>query len=208
MMESMTHLLYFDLVESIVSYLTFIENEQVLNVVKLILKIIIEATFAGIAAMGFAIISKPPLNLIIYTTMLAGIGRGFRFFLMDVGDLGISFSTFLASALVGILGVILARKLKCAMEVISFTALLPMVPGLYAYNTIYSLVKYSFSIDFIQKENVIILFFDNGVGFITVITALAVGVAIPFLFFYNREVTMNVKNWFKKGSDHSHKEID
>lgn len=201
MMESMTHLLYFDLVESIVSYLTFIQNEHVLNVIRLLIKIIMEASFAGIAAMGFAIISKPPLNLIIYTALLAGIGRGFRFFLLDVGELGISFSTFLASALVGLLGVIISRKLKCAMEVISFTALLPMVPGLYAYNTIYSLVKYSFSTDFVQKENVIVLFFDNGVGFITVITALAVGVAIPFLFFYNRQLTFNVKKWFKKGNN-------
>ena len=101
-----------------------------------------EALFAAIAAVGFALISDPPKRLIIFTAILAAAGRGCRYFLIEQYGIGISTATLIAAVIIGFLGLYMANKLRCSMEVVSFPALLPMIPGLYAYETILSIVKY------------------------------------------------------------------
>ena len=55
----------------------------------------------------------------------------------------------------------MANKLRCSMEVISFPALLPMIPGLYAYETILSIVKYSQASTIIAKQEILINIFEQ-----------------------------------------------
>ena len=76
------------------------------------------------------------------------------------------------------------------MEVISFTALLPMVPGMFAYKTILSFVNFADSDILEEKQALIVAIFDNGTATFTIITALAVGVTIPLLIFYEKSFTM------------------
>ena len=84
----------------------------------------------------------------------------------------------------------MANKLRCSMEVVSFPALLPMIPGLYAYETILSIVKYSQAVTITDKQEIIISIFDNGISTVSIITSLAVGVTIPLLIFYEKSFTM------------------
>ncbi len=99
----------------------------------ILLSLINEAFFAGMAAVGFALVSDPPKRLIIYTAILAAIGRGFRYFFIFQYDIGIPTATLIASAIIGFLGLYMAHRLRCTMEVVSFPAILPMVQDLYAY---------------------------------------------------------------------------
>lgn len=151
-----------------------------------------EALFAAIAAVGFALISDPPRRLIIFTAILAA-GRGCRYFLIEQYDIGISSATLIAAVIIGFLGLYMANKLRCSMEVVSFPALLPMIPGLYAYETILSIVKYSQAVTIADKQEIIISIFDNGITTLSIITALAVGVTIPLLIFYEKSFTMTRK---------------
>ncbi len=152
-----------------------------------------EALFAAIAAVGFALISDPPKRLIIYTAILAAAGRGCRFFLIEQYGIGISTATLVAAVIIGFLGLYMANKLRCSMEVVSFPALLPMIPGLYAYETILSIVKYSKAVTIADKQAIIVCIFDNGITTLSIITALAVGVTIPLLVFYEKSFTMTRK---------------
>lgn len=152
-----------------------------------------EALFAAIAAVGFALISDPPKRLIIFTAILAAAGRGCRYFLIEQYGIGISTATLIAAVIIGFLGLYMANKLRCSMEVVSFPALLPMIPGLYAYETILSIVKYSKAVTIADKQEIIVCIFDNGITTLSIITALAVGVTIPLLIFYEKSFTMTRK---------------
>lgn len=158
--------------------------------IEVILYSLNEALFAAIAAVGFALISDPPKRLIIFTAVLAAAGRGCRYFLINYYDIGISTATFIAALVIGFLGMYMANKLRCSMEVVSFPALLPMIPGLYAYETILSIVKYSQAVTITDKQEIIISIFDNGISTLSIITSLAVGVTIPLLIFYEKSFTM------------------
>ncbi len=154
---------------------------------------LVEALFAAIAAVGFALISDPPKRLIIYTAVLAAAGRGFRYFIIAQYNIGLAVATLYAALIIGFLGIYIANRVRCSMEVISFPALLPMIPGLYAYKTILSIVEYGKSSSLAAKQELIITMFDNGIATISIITALAVGVTIPLLIFYEKSFTMTRK---------------
>ncbi len=154
---------------------------------------LVEAVFASLAAIGFALISDPPKKLIIYTAILAAAGRGFRYFIIAQYGIGLSVATFYAALVIGFLGIYIANKVRCSMEVISFPALLPMIPGLYAYKTILSIVEYSKTFELGKKQELIVTIFDNGIATTSIITALAVGVTIPLLIFYEKSFTMTRK---------------
>lgn len=151
------------------------------------------AVYGGIAAMGFALISDPPKRLILFTAILAAVGVGGRYFLINYYEISISIATFAAAAAIGFLGIYMAHKLRCSMEVVSFPALLPMIPGLYAYETILSAVHYGKAVTVSEKQEIIVSIFDNGISTLSIITALAVGVTIPLLIFYEKSFTSTRK---------------
>ena len=168
-------------------------NNDFIYVLILLIKILIEASFAGISALGFALISDPPKRYIIYTVLLAAVGRGFRYSIMAIFGMGIVMSTFIASIIIGLLGIYIANRVRCSMEVISFPALLPMIPGVYAYKTIIAFVLYGQAITLDDKHKYLINMFDNGVMGIAVVSALAIGVTVPFLMFYEKSFTLTRK---------------
>lgn len=151
---------------------------------------LIEGFFAGLVSMGFALISFPPRRIIIFTALLALIGRSFRYFLVGYFSVNIEWSTFLASMLVGLGGIYLGIRLRTPMEVISFPALLPMLPGQFAYNTILAIVNYGATEDLAEKQSLMFTIFDNGIITMSILTALSVGVIVPLLIFYEKSFTI------------------
>ena len=120
-----------------------------------------DAIGAAIAAIGFSVISNPPRRVIPCTAILAAIGH---------------FSAY---------------KLFCPATVLYIPALLPMIPGMYAYRTVFSLIK------FLQSSNndneaihYLLEIFKNGITTASVLFALAVGATIPIFIFYKRAFTM------------------
>lgn len=84
-----------------------------------------------------------------------------------------------------------AYKLFCPATVLYIPALLPMIPGMYAYRTVFSLIK------FLQSSNndneaihYLLEIFKNGITTASVLFALAVGATIPIFIFYKRAFTM------------------
>ena len=54
-------------------------------------------------------------------------------------------------------------------------------------------MKYSQAVTIADKQENIISIFDNGIATLSIITALAVGVTIPLLIFYEKSFTMTRK---------------
>jgi uncharacterized membrane protein YjjB (DUF3815 family) len=144
--------------------------------------VLIDGLLAAIAAIGFAVISNPPRNAIFVSAILAALGHSLRFFLIKSG-LDISLSTFVAATFIGLLSMLFARIIRCPAEVFSFPSLLPMIPGMFAYRTILSLIRFMQSSDVIRAQGFMLDFFHNGLTTLFILLALVVGVSLPILFF-------------------------
>jgi uncharacterized membrane protein YjjB (DUF3815 family) len=144
--------------------------------------VLIDGILASIAAIGFAVLSNPPRKAILISAILAAIGHSLRFFLINSG-VEISLASFAAATAVGLFSVIFARLIHCPAEVFAFPSLLPMIPGMYAYRTILSLIKFMQSTDDILNQAFFMDFFHNGITTVFVLFALVVGVSLPILLF-------------------------
>ncbi|HIX27715.1 MAG TPA: threonine/serine exporter family protein [Candidatus Barnesiella excrementigallinarum] len=153
--------------------------------------VIADAIGAAIAAIGFSVISNPPRRAILHTAILAAIGHSIRFVLLQYAGLDLASASFVAAFSIGILSLLAAYKLFCPATVLYIPALLPMIPGMYAYRTVFSLIK------FLQNngnENEAIHYllemFKNGITTASVLFSLAVGATIPIFIFYKRAFSM------------------
>ena len=149
---------------------------------ELIRLVLLDGLMAAIAAIGFAVISNPPRNAILVSAILAALGHGLRFFLIKSG-LDISLATFVAATFIGLLSILFARIIHCPAEVFSFPSLLPMIPGMFAYRTILSVIKFMQSTDVVKSQQFMLDFFHNGMTTLFILLALVVGVSLPLLFF-------------------------
>lgn len=157
----------------------------------MILILLEEFFFAAVAAIGFSLVTDPPKRAVFFSAIAAGCGRSLRVLLMSPPiDMGIIFATFFAAVTVGLIGLFFASKIRCAMEVIAFPALLPMIPGMYAYRTIIALVDFSNNIPYEDKQQLLVQIFNNGIYAVGIISMLAVGVTVVHKLFYEKSFTL------------------
>lgn len=148
------------------------------------LMILHDAFFAAIAGMGFGAISNPPAKAFPYIALLAAAGHAFRFVLMNTIGVDIALSSLAASMLIGFGGLWLGYLGYLPITVVSIPALLPMVPGKLAYNTVFSILMFLQTMDDTSEHSrYMYLFIDNGILSLAVIFALAIGVIIPIAIF-------------------------
>jgi len=143
---------------------------------------LVDGILAAIAAIGFAVLSNPPRKAVLVSAFLAAIGHSLRFFLIQSG-MEISLASLTAATAIGLLSIVFARLIHCPAEVFAFPSLLPMIPGMYAYRTILSLIKFIQSPDSNLNQGYFMDFFQNGITTIFILFALVVGAALPILLF-------------------------
>ena len=95
--------------------------------------ILFDGVFAAVAAIGFGAISDPPVRAFPYIALLAAVGHALRFCLMSYAGIDIATASLCAAVVIGFGSLWLGRGIRCPMTVLYIPALLPMVPGIYAY---------------------------------------------------------------------------
>ncbi len=95
---------------------------------------------AAIPAVGFAMVFNVPVRALRWCALLGAIGHGSRMILMTSG-LNIEWSTFMASMLVGTIGIQWSRWYLAHPKVFTVAAVIPMFPGISAYTAMISAVK-------------------------------------------------------------------
>ncbi|MBZ7943301.1 threonine/serine exporter family protein [Campylobacter molothri] len=147
--------------------------------------------FAALAGFGFAYACNPPFKTLIASAFLAAIAHGLRFVLVQYFHFQtLAIATFIASFCIGCLGIVLAKKIKTPAEIIAFPALIPMIPGIYAYKAILYLISFIRSEDIQAKTNFLVQFFDYFLTTVSVTLALAIGVSITLLIFFEQSFMM------------------
>lgn len=144
---------------------------------------LVEDIFYGaIASIGFATISNPPVKSLKYCGAIAGLGHGARFLLMKNMGLGIAGGCFLAALLVGCLAVLFSGRVKCPAESLSFPALLPMIPGMYAYHMVQGLIGIMEEGEGSAFDQHFFMFGYNLIITLSVISLMVIGISLPIFF--------------------------
>lgn len=147
--------------------------------------------FAALVSFGFAYASNPPARILFLSALLAAVGHGFRFVLLESFHIqNLALATFLAAFTVGCLGMLLAKVAKTPAEIIAFPALLPMIPGIYAYRAILYLFNFINADEITVKTRYLVEFFDYFFTTLSVTLALAVGVSVTLLIFFEQSFMM------------------
>lgn len=156
--------------------------------------ILTDGGFAALAGIGFGAISNPPKKAFLYIALLAASGHALRFSLMSYAHFDISSASFFAGLLIGFLALPFAYRSKCPATVLYIPALLPMIPGKFAYNTIFSLTMFMQNMgDVAMKDEYMTKFFSNGTITLTVIFLLAAGASFPIFIYPNKAYQMTRK---------------
>ena len=133
--------------------------------------IFVDGFFAAVAAIGFGAISDPPLRAFPSIALLAAAGHALRFGLMTCAGLG--------------------GRIYCPTTVLSIPALLPMVPGIYAYKTVFALIMLmQHTAESDAARQYMDAFLLNATVTVSVVFMLAVGSTVPILLFRRRAFSL------------------
>lgn len=150
-----------------------------------IIEIFQDGFFAAVAAIGFAAISRPPRRAYLYCAIIAAAGHSTRYALMHMGGSPMTIvpSTLIAAFVVGSLAVFLTPLSKIPAETCLFPALLPMIPGIYAYKAFGGLAMCVLRQGGPDFDHYFDLMMQNGLTCGCLLLCLAVGGTIPIFLF-------------------------
>ena len=161
----------------------------------IVFDILSDGFFAALAGIGFGAISDPPLRAFRAIALLAAAGHACRFCLMTFGGVDIATASLFGALIIGFGSLWLGKKVYCPMTVLYIPALLPMIPGKFAYNMVFSQLMFLQTMNEpAEKARYMEMFFSNGMVTCSVIFMLAVGATLPMFLFPGRAFSMTRHN--------------
>lgn len=145
--------------------------------------ILLDAFMAAVAATGFGAVSQPSRKSLPVIAFLAAIGHSLRYVLMTFACLDIVSSSLAASVLIGFVSLFFGRRIHTPLSCLYIPALLPMVPGMYAYRAVFGLIMFIRLGESDPQAHYLHMFMSNLFTSIMVVAVLAAGASLPkFLF--------------------------
>lgn len=146
-----------------------------------ILHILEVSVWSGVAAVGFGILFNIPRKAIL-TVFLLGFGAGFVKFVLLNFEIHIVVASLLAAFFVGLLSLPLAHSIHQPLVVFSIPAVIPMIPGYFAYETVLSIMSFVFlEKDYSKRVIYMEAIFSNGLSMLFILSSLTIGVSLPLL---------------------------
>jgi len=134
----------------------------------------------GLASIGFAILFNVPPRTIFMIWLLAACGGLTKVLLMEFG-IGVILASLAGASLIGILSIQAAHNKHAPPLVFSIPAVIPMVPGVFAYRMMLGLIKLAGNAANPDYSQIINETVNNGIKMLFILMTLAVGVSIPML---------------------------
>lgn len=141
---------------------------------------LLDAWFAWIPAVGFAMVFNVPRKMLIYCAIGGSFAHSLRFLLMHLG-VPIEWATLIASTSMGFLGLYWSRKHLIPRPVFTVASVIPMIPGSSAFTAIIGLVEINaggYSLELMQTV------MENGLSTLFILGALSFGLALPSILIY------------------------
>lgn len=148
------------------------------------LNILEDAFFAAVAGIGFGAISDPPMRAFRYIALLAATGHALRYCLTTFAGMDIATASFFGASAIGFGALWLGGKVYCPVTVLYIPALLPMIPGQYAYSMFFSQIMFLQTMHMPEESaRYMDMFLSNGLVTLTVIFLLVIGATLPIFLF-------------------------
>lgn len=138
------------------------------------------AVAASVAAIGFATIFNMPPRLLIVVACGAIISVGVRNFLMLEYDCSQATASLAGAVIVSLLSLKAVHIVHAPSHVLTIPSVIPLIPGVFMYRLLFSIINLE-NVDNMSYHHVL----NNGVNTTLILLAIAVGVAIPNIFFRN-----------------------
>lgn len=146
---------------------------------------LLEAGFwSAVTATGFAALFHVPHRSFWLVALLGAMGYCLRFAWLAQGG-GIVAGTLLASCAIGLVSMVLSYATLSPAVVYSIPAVIPMVPGSYAYKTMIGLMEIANDGASLQE---LVNTANNSLVAAFVLLALAIGVSVPNLLLRGQSV--------------------
>ena len=146
--------------------------------------IVEDGFFAAMSAIGFSSISHTPARTFIICGLAAAAGHALRYVMMSptLGNINIILASTAAAFVIGLIAVLLAPVVRVPAEACLFPALLPMIPGMYAYRSIEALIA---CVGSSSPENIGSLYqlAFNSITCLLIILGMVIGANIPIFLF-------------------------
>lgn len=149
---------------------------------ELLLGLLNDMFFASIPAVGFALVFNVPQKALKYCAIGGAIGHGSRYLMLQYG-VPIEWATFCAATIVGMIGVYWSHQFLAHPKVFTVAALIPMVPGVFAFKAMIALVEIN---HLGYTPELVSVLMENFLKAMFIIAGLAIGLAMPGLLFYRR----------------------
>lgn len=142
--------------------------------------IVFKGFWCGVAAMGFAVLFNAPTRALLSIFLCAFVAGLIKFSIFNpvVGG-GIILASALAATAVGFASIPVSHWRHVPPVVISIPAVIPFIPGSYAYRTILGLINFIYH----TEVDVLTGTVHNGLMTLFIILVLALGVTLPMLLF-------------------------
>lgn len=154
-----------------------------MGIIDLLLALAEDMALSAIPAMGFAMVFNVPQRALRWCALLGAVGHGSRMVMMQTG-MNIEWATFIASMLVGIIGIQWSRWYLAHPKIFTVAAVIPMFPGISAYTAMISAVKIS---HLGYSDTLMVLLLENFLKATSIVGALSIGLSIPGLWLYRKQ---------------------
>lgn len=163
----------------------------------ILIEILIKSFWAGIAAIGFAILFNVPRRTLFPIWCIGALGGLIKFTAVNY-EMGVVFASFLGAVVVGVVAIQMAHLRNSPPLVFSIPSVIPMVPGVFAYQFMLGMV----ALTSIEKTDIylqtLIETVNNGSKMMFVLISLGTGVAIPMLLTRKESIKKSDFNKKKK----------
>ena len=152
---------------------------------ELFMDLLEDGLFSGIAAFGFALLFNVPKQALKACFLFAAAAHAFRTLLLS-WQIPIEWASFITATLLGLAVVHWSRLVLIPRPVVTVAAVIPMVPGVYAYKSMVGLMSLHH-----QGFNEVLLqqVVENSLLTIFILVGLSFGLAIaPVLVYRDKPI--------------------
>jgi uncharacterized membrane protein YjjB (DUF3815 family) len=165
----------------------------------ILLEILTKSFWAGIAAIGFAILFNVPRRVVFPIWALGALGGLIKFTAMNF-EIGIVFASFLGATVIGIVSIQMAHMRNSPPLVFSIPSVIPMVPGVFAYKMMLGMIALTKIENTDAYLKTLIETVNNGSKMMFILISLGIGVAIPMLITRKESIKKSAFNKKKKST--------
>lgn len=146
-----------------------------------------DMVWSGVAALGFAMLFNVPVRTLLACALGGAVGHIIRTLLMKWG-VSIEAATLAGAIVVGFLGELFARYWHAPAPVFTVPAVIPMVPGTFAYRTMIGILELSATTTGVGMSDALLVETAiNASKTLLILIAIAIGIAAPALLAFHRQ---------------------